>query len=206
LGRYLVLGIFFLGAVAIAPATRADEDDDHSVYVQTNLVSNIHGAAPVFDPNLQNPWGIAFAPGGPFWINDNNAGLSTLYLGNGSIVDFPGTKVPFAVVIPGPTGAGAGFQAAPTGIVWNPTAGFAVTDPTTGKKLASNFIFDTEDGIISAWAFALSDNTHAVLEVDNSSVPSAADGAVYKGLAFGTNTKGELSVRHQFPSGQGRGL
>jgi hypothetical protein len=101
------------------------------------------------DRNLQNAWGIAFPPGGPFWVNDNNAGLSALYLGNGTIVDFPGTKNPFTVVIPGPKGSSANFQAAPTGIVWNPTAAFTITDPKTGTKLASNFIFDTEDGTIS---------------------------------------------------------
>jgi uncharacterized protein (TIGR03118 family) len=181
-------------------ATRADEDG-HDVYIQTNLVSDIPGEAQILDPNLLNSWGVAFAPGGPFWINDNNAGLSTLYLGTGAIVDFPGTKVPFAVVIPGPNGSPAGFQAAPTGIVWNPTGGFKVIDPRTGAKLASNFIFDTEDGTISAWAFGLSDITHAVLEVDNSVVPSAANGAVYKGLAFGTNAKGTFIFATNFRAG-----
>jgi len=199
--RSLVVGIVLSGIVAFAPSSRADDDDVRSVYVQTNLVSNLSGQALVFDPNLQNAWGLAFPPGGPFWINDNNAGLSTLYLGNGTIVDFPGTKVPFAVVIPGPGGSPAGFQSAPTGIVWNPTGAFAVTDPKTGTKLPSNFIFDTEDGTISAWAFALSDNTHAVLVVDNSQVPSAADGAVYKGLAFGTNAKGNFLFAANFRAG-----
>ncbi|HME72405.1 MAG TPA: TIGR03118 family protein [Myxococcota bacterium] len=199
-GRYLVIGVFVSGIVASAMSTRAD-DDARSVYIQTNLVSNLPGQAQISDPNLQNAWGLAFAPGGPFWVNDNNAGLSTLYLGNGTIVDFPGTKAPFAVVIPGPNGSGPGFQAAPTGIVWNPTNGFTVTDPTTGTKLASNFIFDTEDGRISAWAFALSDNTHAVLLVDNSAVPNAAEGAVYKGLAFGTNAKGNFIFATNFRAG-----
>ena len=199
-GRYLALGVFVAGVVPIAMLTRADEDA-RTAYIQTNLVSNLPGQAQIFDPNLQNAWGLAFAPGGPFWVNDNNAGLSTLYLGNGTIVDFPGTKVPFAVVIPGPNGSGAGFQAAPTGIVWNPTSGFAVTDPKTGMKLASNFVFDTEDGTISAWAFALSDNTHALLQVDNSAVPNAAEGAVYKGLAFGTNAKGNFLFATNFRAG-----
>jgi uncharacterized protein (TIGR03118 family) len=197
----LVVGIALSGVVAFALSSRADDDEVRSVYIQTNLVSNISGQAPVFDPKLQNAWGLAFAPGGPFWINDNNAGLSSLYLGNGAIVDFPGTKVPFAVMIPGPHGSPAGFQAAPTGIVWNPTGGFAVTDLKTGTKLPSNFIFDTEDGTISAWAFALSDNSHAVLVTDNSDVPSAADGAVYKGLAFGTNAKGNFVFAANFRAG-----
>ena len=68
----------------------------------------------------------------------------------------------------------------------NPTAAFTITDPKTGTKLASNFIFDTEDGTISTWSGGLSDIAHAVLAVDNSTVPDATNGAVYKGLAFGT--------------------
>jgi len=197
LGRYLALGVFLSGALAVPLSSSADED----VYIQTNLVSNVAGDAPIIDGRLQNAWGLAFAPNSPFWVNDNNAGLSTLYLGNGTIVDIPGTKIPFGVVIPGPGGSAPGFQAAPTGIVWNPTNGFAVTDPMTGKKIPSIFIFDTEDGTISAWALALSNPTHAVLTVDNSVVPNPADGAVYKGLAFGTNMKGNFLFATNFRAG-----
>jgi hypothetical protein len=57
-------------------------------YVQTNLVSDGAVPAATTDPNLKNPWGIAFFPGlSPFWISDNNAGVSTLYDGAG--VPFP---------------------------------------------------------------------------------------------------------------------
>src|SRR5882724_937501 len=57
-------------------------------YVQSNLVSDIPGLAQFTDPTLLNPWGVAFFPGAsPFWVNDNNAGLSALYLGSG--VPFP---------------------------------------------------------------------------------------------------------------------
>jgi uncharacterized protein (TIGR03118 family) len=197
IGRYLALTTITAGTLASAAIARAD-DDERSAYVQTNLVSDLPGQAKVPDRNLQNAWGIAFPPGGPLWVNDNNAGLSTLYLGNGTIVDFPGTKNPFAVVIPGPKGSSANFQAAPTGIVWNPTAAFTITDPKTGTKLASNFIFDTEDGTISAWSGGLSDIAHAVLAVDNSTVPDASDGAVYKGLAFGANAKGNFIFATNF--------
>jgi uncharacterized protein (TIGR03118 family) len=197
-GRRLVLATLIAGALA---ATARADDDEHTTYVQTNLVSNIPGLAKVPDRNLQNAWGIAFAPGGPFWVNDNNAGLSTLYLGDGTIVDFPGTTQPFAVVIPGPRGSASSFQAAPTGIVWNPTGGFQITDPKTGNKLATNFIFDTEDGTISGWSFGLTDRVHAVLVVDNSVVPNPANGAVYKGLAFGTNALGNFVFATNFRAG-----
>src|ERR1700674_4562704 len=68
-------------------------------YEQTNLVSDIAGVARNTDvrpacniqtpggpaaPCLLNPWGIAYGPGSPFWISDNNAGVSTLYDGTGN--------------------------------------------------------------------------------------------------------------------------
>src|SRR5579864_1779969 len=47
--------------------------------LQTNLVSDLPGVAAVQDPNLVNPWGITASASSPFWIADNNAGVSTLY-------------------------------------------------------------------------------------------------------------------------------
>ena len=46
--------------------------------LQTNLVSDLPGVAAVQDPNLVNPWGISESGTSPFWISDNNAGVSTL--------------------------------------------------------------------------------------------------------------------------------
>ena len=43
---------------------------------------------------------------------------------------------------------------------------------------------------------------HAVIAVDNSSTPSAASGAVYKGLAFGVNAKGAFLFATNFRSGR----
>jgi hypothetical protein len=63
------------------------------------------------------------------------------------------------------------------------------------------FIFDTEDGTISAWAGGLTPFDAAVLAVDNSSVPTTADGAVYKGLAFGTNVDGVFLFATNFRAG-----
>src|SRR3954469_3800324 len=45
---------------------------------QTNLVSDQPGMAAVTDPNLVNPWGISASSTSPFWLSDNNAGVSTL--------------------------------------------------------------------------------------------------------------------------------
>src|ERR1700682_2108113 len=45
--------------------------------MQTNLVSDVPGAAPAnpVDPFLLNPWGLAYSPTSPFWVSDNNAGV-----------------------------------------------------------------------------------------------------------------------------------
>ncbi|MGE5666739.1 MAG: TIGR03118 family protein, partial [Betaproteobacteria bacterium] len=57
-------------ALSLAPAARADSDGR---YRQHNLVSDGFVAADHTDPNLVNPWGIAFNPFGPAWIADNGS-------------------------------------------------------------------------------------------------------------------------------------
>jgi hypothetical protein len=79
LGAWLALAAVAAATLVGAGSSRAGED--RTVYTQTNLVSNLSGQAAVMDANLQNAWDVAFAPGGPFWVNDNNSGLSTLYRG-----------------------------------------------------------------------------------------------------------------------------
>jgi uncharacterized protein (TIGR03118 family) len=81
--------------------------------------------------------------------------------------------------------------AAPTGLVFNPTTTFLVP----GTDLPATFIFDTEDGTISAWTGGLSPADEAVLAVDKS------PGAVYKGLAFGTNPQGIFLFATNFRAG-----
>ena len=190
-------------AIAAAPLATARADDDsreHNAYQVTPLVSNLAGHAAMQDPVLQNAWGIAFSPAGsPFWVNDNHTGCSTLY-------DGAGNKIPLQVSIPlsGNIIAGGSCQAfdannppnptpaAPTGIIWNPSAAFLVP----GTKIPALFIFDTEDGTLSAWAGGLNPATNAVIAADNS-----ASGAVYKGLAFGVNAKGAFLFATNFSAG-----
>jgi len=138
-----------------------------SGYVQDNLVSDIPGAVRT-DPNLVNPWGLVAGPNTPFWVADAGTGVSTIYQGNSKPV--PSAAAPLVVTIPAPPGSTD--PAAPTGIVFNDTAGFAVAP---GKP--ARFIFATEDGMIAAWNQDV-DPTHAVLVVNNS--PNAS----YKGLGI----------------------
>src|SRR5215813_14418323 len=48
-----------------------------------NLASDVPGLARVTDPNLVNPWGIAFSPTGPFWFAENRSGVSDILDGRG---------------------------------------------------------------------------------------------------------------------------
>jgi uncharacterized protein (TIGR03118 family) len=160
----VVFGFFLLPAVAQA---------QH--YTQTNLVSDQTGVAVVTDPHLVNPWGLTRSATSPWWVADNNAGVSTLYTGAGAIVDINPTTTMGTVIIPGPKGSPANFVSAPTGVVFNGSATDFLIGPTV-PPLPAHFIFVTEDGTISAW----NSGQAAILVVDHSDKGSP-DGAVYKG-------------------------
>ena len=192
--------------IAIAAASIAFAGDDNSprerdAYVVTALTSNLAGHAAVQDAVLQNAWGIAFTPAGsPFWVNDNATGCSTLYDGTGAkitalqvSIPLPGNVVPVTSCQPrDPNKPPNPSPAAPTGIVWNPSASFLVP----GTKIPAIFIFSTEDGTLSAWAGGLNPADNAVLAADESS-----SGAVYKGLAFAVNAKGAFLFATNFSNG-----
>jgi len=102
--------ILCLGLLMALP-NHARAKNKGSGYAQTNLISDIPGLAEVTDPNLLNPWGLAFFPGlSPFWINENNAGFSALYFADA--VPFPG--LPLVTIPPPPPSTALGT---PTGIV-----------------------------------------------------------------------------------------
>jgi uncharacterized protein (TIGR03118 family) len=169
--------------------------------LQTNLVSDLPGVARVHDPNLVNPWGISESGTGPFWISDNNAGLSTLYNVPGAN-NTPVSINPLIVSIPTP-GNPLGATGAPTGTVSNidggAMGGFTVSgvdkngNPITASAV---FLFVTEDGTIVGWNPAVNPKgfdpakagTYGIIAVDNSgnnfkqSDPAKQTGAVYTGL------------------------
>jgi uncharacterized protein (TIGR03118 family) len=165
-----------LGAFAAQPLLTASAAQ--AGYAETALFSDIAGRAAQTDPDLKNPWGIVAGPTTPFWVSDNNAGVTTLYLGNGNKVFLNnGTITIPHVIIPGI----GGNPGTPTGVVFARGAGFTLN--ANGTSGDSFFIFATEDGTIAAWSPAVG-FTSAVTTVDNSAVPSAQNGAVYKGLAL----------------------
>jgi uncharacterized protein (TIGR03118 family) len=165
-------------------ANDADGDRDDAVaFVKTNLDSNLSGIG-ALDSNLTNAWGLAFAPGGAFWVSGNHSGTSNLINGDGSVAAL-------AITIPAPKSSSSGTISAPTGIISNSTGSFHVP----GTALPALFIFDTEDGTIAAWNSGV-DLMHAVIVVDNSS-----SGANYKGLTFGSNASGNFIFATNFRSG-----
>jgi uncharacterized protein (TIGR03118 family) len=132
------------------------------------------------DANLSNPWGLATAPGLPFWVADNNSNVATLYSGTGAIQtgEVTGSN-DVGIVLPA---SAAGVQANSTGQVYNGTGGFLIS--TSAGKEPALFIFDGEGGTISAWA---KDSGATAVTAYDDGVANGTGHAVYKGLALGTS-------------------
>jgi len=150
-------------------------------FTDTALVSNNVGVvatATTIDANLSNPWGLATAPGLPFWIADNNSNLATLYSGTGTIQtkEVTGSNT-VGIAIPA---SAAGVPANPNGQVYNGTSGFLI--PTSKGQETALFIFDGEGGTIAAWA---QDSGATAVTAYDDGLVNGTNHAVYKGLALG---------------------
>lgn len=143
-------------------------------YKISNLVTNLSkGAKHKGDTQLINPWGLAYAPGGAFWLSDAGSGLSTLYDGTGA-------KQSLVVTIPTASGSGTG---SPTGIVYNGSSEFAIDD------WVSAFLFATLDGTISGWSH---------FEPNNALIGYKNPGASYQGLAITSHASGNMLYATDF--------
>jgi uncharacterized protein (TIGR03118 family) len=132
-------------------------------------------SATTFDPALKNSWGLSeFPNGGPLWVADNNSGLATIY----NFKTFANITPPGSgIAIPGLMGAAG----APTGNVFT-TLSTDAFDLTPGNaNTHAFFVFDTEDGLIAAWAPKVNAGA-AITVVDQSN--GDGSGAVFKGLAI----------------------
>ena len=160
---------------------------------QINLVSDGYVPAENIDPKLINPWGISYNlsnPAGPFWLSDNNSGVTTIYNGAGQPTAAAGQTVVTIATPPGQV-----TPASPTGQVRNTSTGFDVSNGTVTAPAI--FIFATEDGTISGWNPTVNKTT-SILAVDNS---AGGTGAVYKGLAISTTAGGNFLYAANFRSG-----
>ena len=170
------------GGTAASSTSNQSAQQTSSGFADTALVSDKAGVvatATTIDANLSNPWGVAVAPGLPFWIADNNSNLSTLYSGTGTVEtnSITGSN-DVGITIPA---SAAGVPANPTGQVYNGNGGFFIA--TSAGQETALFIFDGEGGTIAAWASGSGAN--AVTAYDDG-VANGANHAVYKGLALGT--------------------
>src|SRR6266481_6449234 len=95
--KRLLMLLFAIILLLCGTSATPTENEEHQVYTRVNLVSDIAGVARFSDSNLVNPWGLGFSATSPFWVADNNAGVSTLYNGRGQA--FP-VASPLAVHLP----------------------------------------------------------------------------------------------------------
>jgi uncharacterized protein (TIGR03118 family) len=158
-------------------------------YQQINLVSYQPGMSRHTDPNL-NGWGLDFAPDGPFCVANTSTGVATFYNHEGKTAAPPVTIPPAAIDPPGTLGS-------PTGVVYNPTSDFVISEH--GKSAPARFIFDTLDGVICGWNPEV-DPIHAIIMVDNST--ESPYPASYTGLALARNSHGQ-HVLYAADSGTG---
>jgi uncharacterized protein (TIGR03118 family) len=159
-------------------------------YTRTDLITDTGVGGTVADSPLVNGWGLTGLPGSPWWVSDNGTGLSTLYAIDNSH-GVSASRVTFVTVTIPP--AVAGTQGSPTGIVGNTTGGFTFT--ANGQMSSFLFIFATFDGTISAWNPRIDPIVNgastASLKADRSANTQPV-GAVYTGLAIGTNAGNPL--------------
>jgi uncharacterized protein (TIGR03118 family) len=159
---FYFVSFFLFGFLFVADIVTAQT----IAYRRANLASNLSDVANNVTPGLADPWGIAFLPGQPFFLADNNVGRVTAHDASG-LGAGPGS---FAV----PNAAGTGFDT-PTGIVADQNSFFG------SASLVKPFILVTDQGTVLTWGPDARGDLpqHATLEVNN-----AARSAVYKGVAI----------------------
>lgn len=181
------LAVAAVALLALAPPVAADSRHSGRVighYTQRDLVSDVPGAAEVTDANLVNPWGLTFGPMTPAWVADNGTDVSTLYAG--AVAGSPVARLPLVVGIPG---------GAPTGAVFNGSAGFVVSSGISSGP--ARFIFSSEAGTITGWNPAVPPPPTSMQAQTAVTVPDA----VFKGLAIADTATGPRLYATDFHHG-----
>jgi uncharacterized protein (TIGR03118 family) len=174
---------------AVAPAASARTHRPENEFRQTNLVSDLKTVgAQIVDPNLKNPWGLAFGPTTPLWVANNGTSVATLY--GVSPGGATATQVPLVVTLPP-------MDSNPTGQVFNPTSGF-VLKSKAGKGPAL-FIFSSEGGQIIAWS-PVADPV--VNGASTAQVKFSSKTAVFKGLTMASTRFGTFLYATDFHNGR----
>jgi uncharacterized protein (TIGR03118 family) len=173
-----------------------------SGFQQLNLVGNQAGMAHFIDSNL-NGWGMTSLPNELFCVaNTFSTGTATFFTASGQVV-------PLTISVPVEAQESAYLSAAlnvnistlyghPTGVVYNPTKDFVITNPQTHVSAPATLIFDSIDGTISGWN-PIVDPTHAILIRDTwaeaqagvvTGAGYAVKPAIYTGLEIGQDSHG----------------
>ncbi len=165
-----------------------------TTFTQTNLISDGFVPALKTDPNLINPWGVAYSPTSPFWISENNTGVASIDSLTTSGLTL--NVIPPVTIAPSAPGAG---PAAPTGQVFNSFASSGAFTLQDGSP--ATFLFATEDGTISGWNKDA--GTTSIIAVNESIDPADGSealglGAVYKGLAIANTDDGPMLYAANF--------
>lgn len=125
--RFRIISLCAVAVVLGSTLTTPAHATTRTRFDVINLVSDIKGKAPVTDPKVVNPWGLAM--GKTLWVSNTGTGTATVYSGTGK-------KEQTEVWIPG---------GSPTGQVFNPGEGFTV------KGKPATFIFCSPSGAITGW-------------------------------------------------------
>jgi uncharacterized protein (TIGR03118 family) len=131
------LCIALVSTAGQAPGASAQDRAQHrQAFRQVNLISDIPGMAKLTDPDVRNPWGIAFGETTPLWVanqfSPSGKAMVTVYSGANGKSRIQKTMLP--------TGQPLEVAASsPTGIVFNDTEAFKIRQD--GVRTPARFIF-----------------------------------------------------------------
>lgn len=183
---------------AVLPSAYAEDQNDQ-FFDWENLQSDVAGVADRTDPNVVNAWGLLINPTAKvFWVNDNGAGVSTLFRPDGTPVLLgPSPGQNFVTLPPTAVDTGSPPTAAPTGIVFNSSPNAFLIPNTNSPAI---FIFDGEDGGI--WGWNLQVNLLNARLIVKPSSPDPMTNNVFKGLAIANRSSGPALFATNFRAGK----
>ena len=218
----MTLGLIAALAATTSSAVSATAQPSHhhtdkaaGAFRQVNLVSDVPGRAQLLDPEVKNPWGIAFGPTTPLWVNNqfNPASacncipepedlLTKITLYQGANGTDPISKVPLEVT-----------ASSPTGMVFNPSADFVINQD--GTNTPARFLFNETvvnaagnngEGRITGWSNLPAPVTHttSTKAVSDPGFPNGlalvpAHGAIGARLLVADGASGKIQVYgHRF--------
>ena len=104
------LGRIWIAALVGGSCVSVGGSQPSAYVVETDLIADQASMSVAHvDPNLINPWGLAYGPQTYLWVADNSSGMSTVYDGSGAPMPTP----PLVVTVPPATGGSQGSPTSP---------------------------------------------------------------------------------------------